>query len=149
MSIWFYVWIAIAVALGVYIWMEFSKDSKKGWDVLSKILTWAAICWLAVWIIYLLFLWGVFLWNKISDPKTLTMIKELLLALGRMSLILVPVLFIILRVSRDEKKLTKEQKEKKEKRHKRNDKILYGCLIFLFIAAILIVGGGFIYDKFN
>ena len=149
MGIWLFIGIACAVALGVYIWMEFSKDSKKGWDALSKILTWAAICWLAVWIIYLLFLWGVFLWNKISDPKTLTMIKELLLALGRMSLILVPVLFIILRVSRDEKKLTKEQKEKKEKRHKRNDKILYGCLIFLFIAAILIVGGGFIYDKFN
>lgn len=149
MGVWLFIGIACAVALGVYIWMEFSKDSKKGLDALSKILTWAAICWLAVWIIYLLFLWGVFLWNKISDPKTLTMIKELLLALGRMSLILVPVLFIILRVSRDEKKLTKEQKEKKEKRHKRNDKILYGCLIFLFIAAILIVGGGFIYDKFN
>lgn len=149
MGIWLFIGIACAVALGVYIWMEFSKDSKKGWNALSKILTWAAICWLAVWVIYLLFLWGVFLWNKISDPKTLTMIKNLLLALGRLSLIRVPALFIMLRVSRDEKKLTKEQKEKKEKRHKRNDKILYGCLIFLFIAAILIVGGGFIYDKFN
>ena len=149
MSIWFYVWIAIAVALGVYIWMEFSKDSKNGWDALSKILTWAAICWLAVWIIYLLFLWGVFLVNKAKEIWSLESWGTIFKILGVWLLFCIPVIAISWRVSRDEKKLTKEQKEKKEKRHKRNDKILYGCLIFLFIAAILIVGGGLIYDKFN
>ena len=140
MGVWFFIGIACAVALGVYIWMEFSKDSKKGWDALSKILTWAAICWLAVWVIYLLFLWGVFLFNKAKEIWSLESWGTIFKILGVWLLFCLPVIAISWRISRD---------RKKKKYNIPTDKILYGCLIFLFIAAILIVGGGFIYDKFN